>query len=166
MVFLPAFGVLDKFDLRSLAWEVLFLVAGGISLGISLQGTGVAAWLIGLVSWSAFSTFGLVVLFALVGFGVGNLISHTVSATILVPIAITLLGTGGATGAGLVIPIAVIGIIVSFSMILPISTPPNAIALSTGLVETRDLAKAGVLVGGIGIAATLIFGFAVWPFFF
>lgn len=165
MVFLPAFGVLDKFDLRSLAWEVLFLVAGGISLGLSLQGTGVAAWMIGLVSWSAFSTFGLVVLFALVGFLVGNLISHTVSATILVPIAITLLGSNGSAGAGLIVPIAVIGIIVSFSMILPISTPPNAIALSTGLIETRDLAKAGVLVGGIGIVATLIFGFVVWPFF-
>jgi sodium-dependent dicarboxylate transporter 2/3/5 len=165
MVFLPAFGVLDKFDLRSLAWEVLFLVAGGISLGLSLQSTGVASWLIGLVSWSAFSTFGLVVLFALVGFAVGNLISHTVSATILVPIAITLLGSGGAEGAGLVVPIAVIGIIVSFSMILPISTPPNAIALATGLIETKDLAKAGALVGGIGIVATLIFGFIVWPVF-
>ena len=165
MVFLPAFGVLDKFDLRSLAWEVLFLVAGGISLGLSLQNTGVAVWLIGLVSWSAFSTFGLVVLFALVGFVVGNLISHTVSATILVPIAVTLLASSGAVGAGLVVPIAVIGIIVSFSMILPISTPPNAIALSTGLIETRDLAKAGALVGGIGIVATLVFGFVVWPFF-
>mgnify|MGYP002395829568 CR=1 FL=1 len=130
-----------------------------------MQNTGVAVWLIGLVSWSAFSTFGLVVLFALVGFVVGNLISHTVSATILVPIAVTLLASSGAVGAGLVVPIAVIGIIVSFSMILPISTPPNAIALSTGLIETRDLAKAGALVGGIGIVATLVFGFVVWPFF-
>lgn len=165
MVFLPAFGVLDKFDLRSLAWEVLFLVAGGISLGLSLQSTGVASWLIGLVSWDAFSLFALVVLFALVGFTVGNLISHTVSATILVPIAITLLGSSGSEGAGLVIPTAVIGIIVSFSMILPISTPPNAIALATGMIETQDLAKAGILVGGIGIVATLIFGFLLWPIF-
>jgi sodium-dependent dicarboxylate transporter 2/3/5 len=119
--------------------------------------------MIGLVSWDAFSTFGLVILFALVGFTVGNLISHTVSATILMPIAITLIGTGVSGGAGAVVPILVIGIIVSFSMILPISTPPNAIALSTGLISTKDLAKAGVFVGILGFAGTLIFGFVIWP---
>ena len=163
MVFLPAFGVLDNMDLRSLAWEVLFLVAGGISLGISLQGTGVAAWMIGLVSWDAFSLFGLVILFALVGYTVGNLISNTVAATILVPIAITLLGSEGEMGPSVIVPILVIGIIVSFCMILPISTPPNAIALSTGLIETKDLAKAGFLVGVLGFIGTLVFGFLIWP---
>jgi sodium-dependent dicarboxylate transporter 2/3/5 len=101
-------------------------------------------------------------LFALVGFAVANLVSHTVSATILVPIAIAML-PAGVGGESLLIPIAVIGIIVSYSMLLPISTPPNAIALSTGLIETPDLLKAGWLVGGIGIAFTLLFGLAVWP---
>lgn len=165
MVALPALGILDKRDIRSHAWEVLWLVAGGISLGLSLQGTGLAAWMIGRVSWDAFSPAALVLLFALIGYVVANLISHTVSATILVPIAITLLAGGlNTAGGALIIPIAVIGIIVSFGMILPISTPPNAIALSTGLIETRDLARAGMLVGGVGIVLTLIFGWGVWPF--
>ena len=165
MVLLPALGILDKRDIRSHAWEVLWLVAGGISLGLSLRGTGVAEWMIGQVAWDVVPRFTLVLLFALVGFGVANLVSHTVSATILVPIAITMLAPEVASGntAGLVIPIAVIGIIVSFAMILPISTPPNAIALSTGLIETRDLAKAGWLVGIVGIVFTLIFGLLVWP---
>jgi sodium-dependent dicarboxylate transporter 2/3/5 len=149
---------------RSHAWEVLWLVAGGISLGLSLQQTGLAAWMIGQVSWDAVPPTALVLLFALIGYVVANLISHTVSATILVPIAITLMAAGLETsGDALIIPIAVIGIIVSFGMILPISTPPNAIALSTGLIETRDLARAGLLVGAIGIVLTLIFGLVVWP---
>ncbi|MGA0368338.1 MAG: SLC13 family permease [Kiritimatiellia bacterium] len=164
MVMLPALGILDKQDIRSHAWEVLWLVAGGISLGISLKNTGLAEWLIGLVSWDAFSPFMLILLFALVGFAVGNLISHTVSATILVPIAIAMLAPDSAAGPeAMIIPIAVSGIIVSFAMILPISTPPNAIALATGLIETRDLAKAGILVGLVGIALTLLFGIFVWP---
>jgi len=165
MVFLPALGVLDKADIRSHAWEVLWLVAGGISLGLSLTQTGMAEWLIGQVAWELLPSYALVLLFALVGFAVGNLISHTVSATILVPIAITLLAPEvGEAAASMIVPIAVIGIIVSYAMVLPISTPPNAIALSTGLIETRDLAKAGWLVGGIGIVFTLIFGLLVWPF--
>jgi sodium-dependent dicarboxylate transporter 2/3/5 len=164
MFLLPALGILDKKDIRSHAWEVLWLVAGGISLGLSLQSTGLAEWMIGQVSWDAFPPFALVLLFALIGFVVANLISHTVSATILVPIAITMLASTAESGsAGLVIPIAVIGIIVSFGMILPISTPPNAIALATGLIETKDLAKAGWLVGIVGIVLTVLFGLLIWP---
>ncbi|WFB37598.1 DASS family sodium-coupled anion symporter [Kiritimatiellota bacterium B12222] len=164
MVFLPALGILDKHDIRSHAWEVLWLVAGGISLGLSLKSTGLAHWMINQVSWDAFSPFMLILLFALVGYAVGNLISHTVSATILVPIAIAMLAPDAAVGpAAMIIPIAVIGIIVSFAMILPISTPPNAIALATGLIETKDLAKAGWLVGIIGIIFTLLFGAYIWP---
>lgn len=164
MVMLPALGILDKHDVRSHAWEVLWLVAGGISLGLSLRSTGVAEWMIGQVEWSAVPPFGLVLLFALVGFGVANLVSHTVSATILVPIAITMLAPDvGDSPAALIVPIAVIGVIVSFAMVLPISTPPNAIALSTGLIETRDLARAGWLVGLVGIVFTALFGLLVWP---
>ena len=42
-------------------------------------------------------------------------------------------------------------------MILPISTPPDAIASSTGLVETKDMAKMGVIMGLVG----LVIGYAV-----
>ena len=40
----------------------------------------------------------------------------------------------------------------SFAMLLPISTPPNAIACSTGLIQTNDMTKVGLIVGLIGIA--------------
>ncbi|TVR72657.1 MAG: DASS family sodium-coupled anion symporter [Spirochaetaceae bacterium] len=164
LVLLPAMGVLEKKDIRGFSWEVLWLVAGGISLGLSLQQTGLAVWMVGQVSWEGFSTTGLVVLFSLVGFLVANLVSHTVSATILMPIAISLvLPLAGGVSAALVIPIAAIGIIVSYANILPISTPPNAIALSTGLIESRDLATSGILVGALGFIFTILFGLVLWP---
>jgi solute carrier family 13 (sodium-dependent dicarboxylate transporter), member 2/3/5 len=47
-------------------------------------------------------------------------------------------------------------------MALPISTPPNAIAYSTGLVRTRDLAVTGVIVGGVGITLFVVVGTRVW----
>ena len=40
----------------------------------------------------------------------------------------------------------------SFAMLLPISTPPNAIACSTGLIKTNEMAKVGLIVGLVGIA--------------
>ncbi len=164
IVLLPAMGVLEKKEIRGFSWEVLWLVAGGISLGLSLQQTGLAAWMIGRVSWEGFGTTGLVILFSLVGFLVANLVSHTVSATILMPIAISLvLPLAGGIASALIIPIAAIGVIVSYANILPISTPPNAIAMSTGLIETRDLAVSGILVGVLGFVFTILFALVLWP---
>jgi sodium-dependent dicarboxylate transporter 2/3/5 len=40
----------------------------------------------------------------------------------------------------------------SFAMLLPISTPPNAIACSTGLIKTNEMARVGLIVGLVGIA--------------
>lgn len=52
----------------------------------------------------------------------------------------------------------------SVAMLFPISTPPNAIACSTGLVETKDMAKVGIIIGVVG----LVFGFfwltKIFPF--
>ena len=42
-------------------------------------------------------------------------------------------------------------------MCLPISTPPNAIAYSTGLIKQNDMLKAGLTVGVI----SMIIGYVV-----
>jgi sodium-dependent dicarboxylate transporter 2/3/5 len=56
-------------------------------------------------------------------------------------------------------PTIIIGIAIAAScaMMLPISTPPNAIAYSTGLIEQKDMAKAGSIVGVV----SMIIGYSV-----
>lgn len=39
----------------------------------------------------------------------------------------------------------------SLGMVLPISTPPNAMAQSTGLIQEKDMAKVGLIMGIIGL---------------
>lgn len=41
-------------------------------------------------------------------------------------------------------------------MILPVSTPPNSLAYSTGLIESKDMAKTGVIIGVIGLIIVYI----------
>jgi sodium-dependent dicarboxylate transporter 2/3/5 len=36
-------------------------------------------------------------------------------------------------------------------MILPVSTPPNSLAYSTGLIESKDMAKVGLILGLVGL---------------
>lgn len=157
-------GIVTKADLKKFSWDVLWLVAGGISLGLTMNFEGgPAPWLISLVQWNAFSPFLIVLLLGLVGYVLSNLISNTVAATILIPIAITM-GVSGAVGAEFNFTLAsiFIGIMVSFSMLLPISTPPNAIAMSTGLLETKDLRRIGIFVGIAGFAVNLIAALFLW----
>jgi sodium-dependent dicarboxylate transporter 2/3/5 len=45
-----------------------------------------------------------------------------------------------------------IAIAASSAMILPISTPPNALAFSTNLVKQKDMVKIGIIMGVISMA--------------
>lgn len=160
---LPAIGVLGKSDIRGFSWEVLWLVAGGISLGISMQSTGMAQWLVSQVSWGDFSGVALILVFGFVAYTLANFVSHTVAATILIPLAVGVVMASGGEGVGVVPSILVVGIVVGFSMLLPISTPPNAIAMSSNMIETGDMIKAGALIGVAGYVCTIVFGIFVWP---
>ena len=52
-----------------------------------------------------------------------------------------------------------VAIAASVSMILPISTPPNAIAHSTGFIQQKEMMKVGIIIGLLG----LVIGYA-WMF--
>lgn len=155
-------GVLSKDDIRKLPWEVLWLVAGGLALGMSLNQTGLSDWMIGSVEWGRFSPLALLVVFALVSLLLANVLSHTVTATLLMPLAVSL-ATGVNSELGLVVVGVTIAVSTSLSMMLPISTPPNAIAISTGLVQTKDLVKVGALIAVIGLIFILLLAVFYWP---
>ncbi|HOG68016.1 MAG TPA: anion permease, partial [Fibrobacteraceae bacterium] len=44
----------------------------------------------------------------------------------------------------------------SLGMSLPISTPPNALAHATGFVDTKGMAKVGIVLGIIGLVLTYV----------
>ena len=161
---LTFFGVIDKEEIRNLPWEVLWLVAGGLALGIALDRTGLAQWMISSIDWQSLSNIWLLLVFAAVAVSMSNFLSNTVTATLLIPLAISL-STSGVAGSdfSLLITSVLIGVGASLAMVLPISTPPNAIAISTGMVETKDMAKAGVLIGIVGLVMVMIYAIFVWP---
>ena len=157
-------GILDKDGIRKLPWEVLWLVAGGISLGISMQSTGLAEWIITSINWSLFSAVILIIVFSIVAIIMSNFLSNTVSATLLIPLAVSL-ATSGVAGEGfsLVLISLVIGVSASLAMMLPISTPPNAIAMSTGTLKTANMTRAGFVIGLFGLLMVTLYALFYWP---
>ena len=153
-----ATGVFSKNDFKEINWDVLWMVAGDLALGTALMKTGLAQVLVDTIPFASMPALVVIIVSGIVGYAIANFLSHTSAANLLLPIlatvatAVDLSAFGGS--AALLIGLA---ISTSVAMILPISTPPNAIASSTGLVETKDMAKMGVIMGLVG----LVLGYAV-----
>jgi len=144
LVFLPLTQILKGEDIRAMGWDTLLLVAGGLSLGTALQQTGLLTlYADRLVDLPVSNTIFLFLLaYATMLFS--NIMSNTATSTVLIPLGMAIL-------PDLQVEVAmVIGLSASTALFLPVSTPPNAIAYSTGFVEQRDFSLGGLLIGLIG----------------
>ena len=158
-----ATGVITKEDLREIDWSVLWMVAGGFALGIALNKTGLAENLVESIPFASFPPRVVLPLSGFIAYLLSNFIANSAAANLLVP----LLCAVGVGMGELLDPVGgaralIIGVALStsFAMLFPISTPPNAIAHSTGLIQVKDMTKVGLIIGVIGFVlsyAILIF---------
>lgn len=163
-----ATGVFKQKDFAEINWDVLWMVAGGLALGTALMKTGLASTLVNAIPFGTMPAIAVLIVSGLVGYLIANFLSHTSTANLLLPIltAIAVAAVGTPMGNELEalggVQALLIGLAISTSvaMILPISTPPNAIASSTGLVETRHMSKVGIIMGAVG----LVLGYCVLIF--
>ena len=167
-------GIFTKEDIKEINWSVLWLVAGGFALGTALQGSGLAKVLINAIPFGSMSVLLVFLIAGFVCYFLSNFISNSATAALLIPILIVVAeGMADPTAAnnasfmamgGTHAMISFIAMCASLAMIFPISTPPNAIAASTGLVETKDMAKVGALVGVIGFVLGFFWLTKFFPF--
>lgn len=153
-------GVITAKDLQDIDWGVIWMVSGGFALGLAMNGTGLAKVAVESIPFGEWSPIVILIVAGLVCFFLSNFISNTATAALLIPIlTVVCAGMGDKLSFIGGSPTVLIGIAVAASaaMSLPISTPPNAIAYSTGLIEQKDMAKAGLTMGII----TLVLGFSL-----
>ena len=163
-----ATGILTRRDLEEINWSVLWMVAGGFALGVALNYKGAGAeslsnLIVSSVPFGQFSPIAVMILAGLICFGFSNFISHSAATSLLVPVlGVVAVGMSDALAAvgGAQAMLVGIAIASSVSMILPISTPPNAIAHSTGFIDQKDMMKVGIIVGVLG----MVLGYAMLIF--
>lgn len=141
IMLLTMFRIVTSENVRSLPWDTMMLVAGGLSLGLAIKETGLATYYVNILSNENLNFYVLVVVFSLITVVLSNIMSNTATATILIPIAILL-----SSDNPIVFPL-VIGLSASAALFLPISTPPNAIAFSTGRMAQKDFRYGGIVAG-------------------
>ena len=155
-----ATGVFSKDELKDIDWSVLWMVAGGFALGTALNRTGLAAALINAVPFAQWNIIVVMIAGGLICWLLSNFISNSAAANLIVPI-LAVVGTAllddptAAEGflaiGGLKTLLVAVAMCASLAMLLPISTPPNALAHSTGIINTKQMAVVGLIMGVVGI---------------
>ncbi len=163
VVILLSTRVFSTRDLQSIQWHVLWLVAGGIALGIGVNASGLDLWLVGLVGWESIGQALLILTLAVVALLLSTFISNSAAANLLIPIGLSL-ALSDAVAAQPALAAFFIAVGSSLAMALPVSTPPNAIAFSTGAVTTRDMAVAGSIIGVVGLVLYVFVAPLLWDF--
>jgi sodium-dependent dicarboxylate transporter 2/3/5 len=144
-----AFGLLDRDDINSIHWDILILMWGGLALGKAMEMSRLGEWVIGLPIFSH-EGFWLVTTFCLLTVFVSIFISNTPTANLIVPLAMSIPGADK-TLLGVVVALSC-----SFDMLLPISTPSNALAFSTRVISVKDMLTSGLVIVVIAVGFILL----------
>lgn len=151
-------NILGKDDLKLISWDVLWLVAGGLALGLALEKTGLVAVVTQKIPFADLPVYAVFLLMCGTGLFIATFMSNTATANLVLPF-VAIAGSTTASldqfGGGKMLILATT-FSISLAMCLPISTPPNALAYSTGLISTRHMVKTGVLIGVIGMVMIFV----------
>ena len=151
-----ATGIMKAKHLEHINWAVLWMVAGGFALGTALNQTGLASTLIKTIPFASWNALVVMLVGGFICYFLSNFISNSASANLVVPILIVvgkaLMGNPHFESLGGV-PAMIIGVAIcaSLAMCLPVSTPPNALAHSTGMITTKQMATVGIIIGAVGL---------------
>ncbi len=150
--------LMDWETARSLPWDILLLLGGGLSLAAAISATNadapLSAWLGGNAIPVGFAL--LFALSALIVFS-GELTSNVAAAAAIMPVLAALCATRGLEP----LPVFMVAVLsASCGFMLPVATPPNAIAYSSGHVRMPQMIRAGLGLNLLGI--TVIVSWIGW----
>lgn len=156
--------LLDWQSAVQLPWGVLLLFGGGLALSAQFGSSGLTEWignyatvLAGLPVWL------MVAMIAIVILGLTELTSNTATAATFLPVAGGIAIGIGADPLLLTIPVALAA---TCAFMLPVATPPNAVAFGTGYLRIGEMIKGGALLNLIAVVIVTLatMTLAVWVF--
>ena len=161
LLFMPPFRLLEWMeDKEKIPFRIMFLFGAGFSIAKAFSGTGLAnafaSYLADLASLGP--VLMLLCVAALVTFTT-EITSNTALISIMLPIIYAVAQQSG-IDARLFMMVATI--CASYAFMLPIATPPNAIAMSSGVVDVKTMARYGLLFNLMGIALVVATALLFW----
>jgi len=159
VIAMVATGCVSKHDMYTdVAWDVIFLLAGIIPLGIAMTKSGAAGWLSSLLAVYAMDWHPVAVIMALYGVTIllTSILSNNASVVILVPVAISLAGMLELNPIPLVIAVMFAA---SNSFLTPVGYQTNTMIFGTGVLRFSDFPKVG---GPLNLLLMVVSSFCIW----
>lgn len=163
LMFMPPVNVLEWRDSKKVPFEIIFLFGAGFSIASAFTSTGlansVASYLLQLTTLEP-----IIIMFAIAAMVTftTEITSNTALISMMLPI---LYAVTEASGLDRMLFLMIATICSSYAFMLPIATPPNAIAMSSGVVHVSAMAKYGLVLNLIGIILIVMIASVVWRHF-
>ncbi|GAB3473544.1 SLC13 family permease [Nocardiopsis coralliicola] len=164
----PGKGIklLDWDSAKDVPWGMLLLVGGGLSLSAQITESGLADWIGSQATvLSVLPTLAIIIAIGVAISVLTELTSNTAAAATFIP-----LFGGIAVGLDLPVLLLILPAVLTTQMafMLPVATPPNAMAYGTGYVTMGQLLRGGALLNLLGLLlmTAAMYTLAGWAFGF
>ena len=161
LLFAPPLGLLEWMeDKVKIPFRIMFLFGAGFSIAKAFSGTGLAdafaSYLVNLTTLGP--VLMLLCVAALVTFTT-EITSNTALISIMLPIVYAV---AEQSGINTTLFMMTATICASYAFMLPIATPPNAIAMSSGVIDVKTMAAYGLVFNLMGIALIVVTALLFW----
>ena len=142
-------------------WGVILMYGGAIALGFGVESTNAAGWVAKstVLSWSL-SPLMLITIIVTLSIFLTEGISNAAVVAILLPLGITVANSFGIDPKVMTLAVAVPS---GMAYMLPMGTPANAIAFSSGFIKVKDMVKIGFILNIISIIVFMVVAKVYWP---
>jgi len=161
LLFMPPFNILDWMeDKAKIPYRIMFLFGAGFSIAKAFSATGLADAVASyLIVMTDFPPILLLFCIAMLITFTTEITSNTALISIMLPV---LYAVSEQTGINTTLFMMVATICASYAFMLPIATPPNAIAMSSGVVDVKSMIRYGVVLNFVGIFLIVMIAHFFW----
>jgi len=146
--------ILDWKATARLPWGILILFGGGLSLAAAFSQVGIVT---NIGNWVAenitTSIFFLGLTLIAISIFATEIMSNVALVTVMLPVVIAISEGMGISPYEITIPVTLAA---SCAFMMPISTPPNAVVYSSGLIKIGDMAKVGLVLNLISVVVLAV----------
>ena len=147
-------------DTAKMAWGILILFGGGIALAGALERAGLIGQLGGWFAQFAFSHLAVIFMVTVISVFVSEVMSNVAQVIVFAPVVSALAEAIHIHPLVLGIPMTLAA---SCASMLPMGTPPNAIAFSSGYIQLKDMTRVGFVMNLVSVILITLFGWLVLP---
>jgi solute carrier family 13 (sodium-dependent dicarboxylate transporter), member 2/3/5 len=155
-------ALLEWSDTKNMAWGILLLFGGGISMADQLEKAGLIQMLGEWMGGVGTGGFLLVFVVALVSIFISEVMSNVAQVIVFAPVI-------AAMAAGMHIDLLPVGMAMTLGAscagMLPMGTPPNAIVFASGRLKLKHMTTTGFVMNMISAVLISLFCWYLLPVF-